>query len=85
MSLNYRIIYIFLLFIYIYCQPIVSEDIYLGIPKEKYLIGEYSGAKIHKNRIGEGYMRPDVLEAFEKMVSAYEKDREVAKNSEKII
>ncbi len=77
--------YFTILFIYIYCQPIVSEDIYLGIPKEKYLVGDYSGSKVFKNRIGEGFMRPDVLIAFEKMVSAYEKDREAAKNSEKLV
>jgi hypothetical protein len=35
MILNFKIFYIFILFSYIYCQPIVSEDIYLGIPKEK--------------------------------------------------
>jgi len=85
MNYKFNIFYILILFICIYCQPIVSEDIYLGIPKEKYLIGDYSGSKVHKNRTGEGFMRPDVLEAFEKMVIAYEKDREVTKNSEKLI
>ncbi len=65
-------------------QCISSQDLYLGIPKEKYLMGDYQGSKIHKNRYGEPHMRPDVLEAFQKMVLAYEVERESQKNSEKI-
>lgn len=77
-------IIIFILSSVISVSSIPAEDLYLGIPKEKYLMGEYQGVKILKGRKGEPLMRPDVLEAFEKMVSAYEKDREIAKNSEKI-
>lgn len=69
----------------IFTATLLADDLFLNIPKEKYLMGDYSGAKIHKNRKGEPFMRPDVLQSFEKMVEAYEKVREGSGSTEKII
>ncbi|MDX1961483.1 MAG: M15 family metallopeptidase [Leptospiraceae bacterium] len=59
---------------------VFANDIYLGIPKEKYLMGDYSGSKVHKAFVNKSngatqLMRPDVAEAFQKMVDAFEKDK----------
>jgi LAS superfamily LD-carboxypeptidase LdcB len=57
-----------------------ANDVYLGILKEKYLMGDYSGSKVHKvftnsKEKTSFQMRPDTLEAFQKMIIAYDKDR----------
>jgi zinc D-Ala-D-Ala carboxypeptidase len=85
MWINRKLFALSLVYLTLLIKCISSQDLYLGVPKEKYLMGEYQGSKIYKNRSGEPYMRPDVLEAFQKMVVAYETERESQKNSEKIL
>jgi LAS superfamily LD-carboxypeptidase LdcB len=65
-----------------------DDSLYHNIPKEKYLMGDYQGSKIHKtfqNKIEKtsSQMRPDVHDAFNRMIEAYDKDR-LGKNNEHI-
>jgi LAS superfamily LD-carboxypeptidase LdcB len=85
MLIKRKVSLLFFLYLFLFLKCTTAEDLFLGVTKEKYLLGDYQGVKIHKNRKGEPLMRPDVLEAFEKMVISYEIERAVSKNSEKII
>lgn len=68
---------------------ISADDLYLGVNKEKYLIGDYPAGKVLQKysdkNIGGALVRPDVRDAFEKMIKAYDKDRVGKKNAPPII
>jgi hypothetical protein len=68
----------FLLLGFLSVFAVYSQDFFLGVAEEKYLIGDYSGAKhlskyINPNETQIHLLRPDTLEAFKEMTDAFEK------------
>lgn len=68
---------LFFVLLYLISFAVHSQDLFLGVTEEKYLIGDYSGSKHLSKYINKGesqvhLLRPDVQEAFQEMVQAFE-------------
>lgn len=71
----------------VFCQPSekktteekISDDIYLGVLKEDYLLGKFERTKldkfINKNEKDVHHLRPDTIAALNRMIEAYDLDR----------